>query len=162
MAREAIFSILGSKTQGARVLDLLAGSGALGFEAVSRGADFALLCDSASSAIRSLNTNLHKIPLSCQERVKILKAAFPKETASLTRFAPFDLVFLDPPYKDREIAENFLLRAQNYNLLSPGALAIWEQEREDLHSIDPEKLKSWKLIDSRAWGRTGAAFFELE
>jgi 16S rRNA (guanine966-N2)-methyltransferase len=101
-AREGLFSSLGSEVAGAQVLDLFCGTGAVGIEALSRGADHATLVDIAPAAIAAVRDNLRRTGL--HERATVSRAdARRLDPRSLTRPtsvtpAGFDLVFLDPPY----------------------------------------------------------------
>ena len=96
--KEALFSILGSRIYGARVLDLYGGSGALALEAVSRGADSAVICDLSAKACAVIQENIDT--LNCGDKVKLLRM---KDTAALSALQKksdaFDLIFLDPPYR---------------------------------------------------------------
>ena len=105
--REALFSILGDRVQDAQVLDLFAGSGALGLEALSRGAATATFVDSAPAAVAALRANLEALGADAEVRradaVRFLRAA-PGKTRH------YDLVLLDPPYRlaerlGRELSE---------------------------------------------------------
>src|SRR5262249_45688248 len=97
--REALFSILGTRTHEARVLDLFAGSGALGIEALSRGAAEVTFVDDATQAINAINANLQALNAHAtvrrQDALKFLSAA--RKSG-----AQYDLVFLDPPYRHAE------------------------------------------------------------
>lgn len=91
--REALFSVLGD-LRGARVLDLFAGTGALGIEALSRGASSATFVERARPALAALRENLTTLGLLGEARV----LAAPARRAAVTLEGPFDLVFADPPY----------------------------------------------------------------
>ena len=103
--REAVFNSLCSNysrdltLEGANVLDLFAGSGALGFEALSRGANHCVFCDVNAKAISTLKKNSSALNVS-DESFSIIKIDYKSENISetLSPFAPFDLVVLDPPY----------------------------------------------------------------
>ncbi|MBQ7335346.1 MAG: 16S rRNA (guanine(966)-N(2))-methyltransferase RsmD [Clostridia bacterium] len=98
--KEAIFSMLQFELQEARVLDLFAGSGQLALEALSRGAAQAVLCDASKNAIRIIRTNAEKTRLLPQ--CEIICTDY--RTLLMQRLrgcAPFDLVFLDPPYAQK-------------------------------------------------------------
>jgi 16S rRNA (guanine966-N2)-methyltransferase len=125
--REALFNILvhayGDPVSGARVLDLFAGTGALGLEALSRGAAFALFIDAGAEARALLRENIAALGLGGVTRVfrrdaAKLGAAHPVE--------PFSLVFLDPPYR-QGLGERALAAAQAGGWLAPGALAVVEE-----------------------------------
>jgi 16S rRNA (guanine966-N2)-methyltransferase len=125
--RESLFNILvhayGDPVTGARVLDLYAGTGALGLEALSRGAAFALFVDDAAEARALLRENIATLGLGGVTRIfrrdaTRLGPAHPVE--------PFSLVFLDPPY-GKGLAEKALVSAQAGGWLAPGALIVVEE-----------------------------------
>jgi 16S rRNA (guanine966-N2)-methyltransferase len=93
-AREGLFSSLGSEVVDARVLDLFAGTGAVGIEALSRGAAHATFVDSATKAIAVIRENLRRTGLA--DRATVIRSDATRSLASHAR--EFDLVFLDPPY----------------------------------------------------------------
>lgn len=125
--REALFNILahayGDPVAGARVLDLFAGTGALGLEAVSRGAAFALFIDDAAEARALIRANVEALGLGGVTRIfrrdaTRLGAAHPVE--------PFSFVFADPPY-GRGLAEQALVAARDGGWLTPDALVVVEE-----------------------------------
>ncbi len=125
--RETLFNILqhayGDPVSGARVLDLFAGTGALGLEALSRGADFALLVDEGAEARAILRENIATLGLGGVTRVfrrdaTKLGAAHPVE--------PFTLAFVDPPY-GKGLAERALASALAGGWLAPDALVVVEE-----------------------------------
>ncbi len=125
--REALFNILvhayGDPVTDARVLDLFAGTGALGLEALSRGAGFALFVDDAAPARALLRENVAVLGLAGVARIfrrdaTRLGAAHP--------LAPFSLAFLDPPY-GQGLAEKALAAARAGGWLAPGALVVVEE-----------------------------------
>ena len=125
--RESLFNILihayGDPISGARVLDLFAGTGALGIEAVSRGAKFALFVDNGAEARALLRNNVEALGLGGVTKVyrrdaTNLGAAHPVE--------PFSLVFLDPPY-GKGLAENALASLRDGGWLTPAALLAVEE-----------------------------------
>src|SRR2546423_3456173 len=125
--RESLFNILihayGDPITGARVLDLFAGTGALGMEALSRGAAFALFVDDGAEARALLRQNVEALGLAAIARIfrrdaTKLGAAHPVE--------PFSLVFLDPPYR-QGLAEKALASALAGGWLTPDALIVVEE-----------------------------------
>jgi len=125
--RESLFNILahgyGDPTTGARVLDLFAGTGALGLEAMSRGAAFALLIDDGAEARALIRQNVDALGLGGVTRV------FRRDATRLGAVhpnAPFGLVFLDPPYR-KGLAEKSLISLRDGDWLAPEALVIVEE-----------------------------------
>lgn len=125
--RESLFNILvhayGDAVSGARVLDLFAGTGALGLEALSRGAAFALFVDDAAGARALLRENIAALGLGGVTRI------FRRDATRLGPahpLAPFSLVFLDPPY-GKGLAERALVSARDGGWLAAGALIVVEE-----------------------------------
>src|SRR5262245_47937855 len=110
MVREALFSALDARgaVVDARVLDLYAGSGALAIESLSRGAEFATLVERNRRAVEAINTNLETLGFDEQARV-VSQDATRYAGSSAPSDAPFDLVFLDPPYEMSDEAVDALL-----------------------------------------------------
>ena len=142
--REALFSILGARVPQARVLDLFAGSGALGIEALSRGALEVTFVDDAHAAIKAIKANLQA--LSVQGRVQKSDALRHLAHASNTG-AQYDLVFLDPPYRQAERLARPLSEALPA-VLAPGAVAVAESDRRAPLALD------LPLHDERRYGDT--------
>ena len=125
--REALFNILthsyGDPVAGARVLDLFAGTGALGIEAISRGADYALFVDEGVEARALLRDNVESLGLGGVTRI------FRRDASRLGPahpLDPFSLVFLDPPY-GKGLAEKSLISARDGGWLMPKALLVVEE-----------------------------------
>lgn len=98
--RESVMSMVYSARdgfEGARVLDAFAGSGALGLEALSRGASQAVFCDKDAGAVRVVQSNVKACGLGA-DRAQVVSGDVLALASRLKRFGPFDLVFLDPPY----------------------------------------------------------------
>jgi 16S rRNA (guanine966-N2)-methyltransferase len=142
--REALFSVLGDRVDGARVLDLFAGSGALGIEALSRGAAHATFVDSAPAAIRSLTANLSALGADAEVRRADARRFLGAASANGRHY---DLVFLDPPYRlaGRLGGE---LAAALPSVLAPGAVVVTESDRRAPLELELE------LIDERRYGDT--------
>jgi 16S rRNA (guanine966-N2)-methyltransferase len=125
--REALFNILthayGDPVTGARVLDLFAGTGALGIEAISRGASYALFVDDGVEARALLRNNTESLGLGGVTRI------FRRDATKLGLahpLEPFSLVFLDPPY-GKGLAEKALISAHEGGWLAPNALIVVEE-----------------------------------
>ena len=142
--REALFSILAGRVAGARVLDLFAGSGALGLEALSRGAAAVTFVERAPAALRVLRANLDALGAEGEvvrgEAVKWLRAA----SAGARQY---DLVFLDPPYRQAE-ALGATLSGLLPAVLGPDALVVAESDRRA-----PLEL-TIPTLDERRYGDT--------
>jgi 16S rRNA (guanine966-N2)-methyltransferase len=142
--REALFSILGPHVLGATVLDLFAGSGALGLEALSRGAARVTFVESAPAALRALRANLDALGAEADvvraDAVKWLRAASGGERQ-------YSLVFLDPPYR-RAAALGAALSDALPAVLAPHALVVSESDRRT-----PLEL-TIPMTDERRYGDT--------
>jgi 16S rRNA (guanine966-N2)-methyltransferase len=126
--REALFSALEARgaVAGARVLDLYAGSGALGLEAASRGADSVVLVDSAPDAVGTMRRNLRSLEL---ERVQVVHSTAERYVDGPPAGIAFDLVFCDPPYAvSRERLSEVLHALTRKGLLAPGGLLVVERQ----------------------------------
>jgi 16S rRNA (guanine966-N2)-methyltransferase len=142
--REALFSILGARVPGARVLDLFAGSGALGIEALSRGAASATFVDDAPPAVKAIRGNLDALGASAE--IRRTDALRYLGTASAGG-AQYDLLFLDPPYRHAERLASRLSEALPA-VLAPGAVAVAESDRRAPLALD------LPLHDERRYGDT--------
>jgi len=148
--RETLFNILlhryADPITGARVLDLFAGTGALGLEAISRGADFALFIDNAAEARSLLRENVAVLGLGGVSRIFRRDATRLGEVHAL---APFSLVFLDPPY-GRGLAEEALASALAGGWIAPDALLVVEEAAKASFSVPEgfDELERRVLDDS--------------
>jgi 16S rRNA (guanine966-N2)-methyltransferase len=142
--REALFSILADRVDGACVLDLFAGSGALGIEALSRGAAAATFVDSAPAAIRAVRANLEALAAEAEVRRSDARRFLDSASGDARQY---DLVFLDPPYRlaGRLGGE---LTAALPAVLAPGAAVIAESDRRA-----PLELQL-PILDERRYGDT--------
>lgn len=149
--REAVFQILGDPA-GARVLDLFAGSGALGIEALSRGAAHATFVDSGRPALEAVRGNL--AALGVGDRASVIAAdaiAFARRPPA----EPWTLVFLDPPYASELGAR--ALEAIPIAALAPGAVIVVEHDRRH---PPPDAAGSLLRTDQRRYGDTHLSFYE--
>lgn len=147
--KETLFNIIGPYFKGGKVLDLYAGSGALGIEAVSRGMDEAVLVDSNHTATRVINEN-----------IQITKESFKFEVLNTSsdaainllanRHEKFRLIFLDPPYANHTI-EKDIEQIINQDLLDEVALIVCEVASE---VTLPEEIMGIQLWDERRFGKS--------
>jgi 16S rRNA (guanine966-N2)-methyltransferase len=150
--KEALFSILGP-LDGARVLDLYAGTGALGIEALSRGAGHSVFVESSREALSVLKANVEALTLS--DRVAVVASEVARAKRAIERERPYDLVFVDPPYE--ELAKALVTVADlttSFELLtSEGVLVVEHASR------DAVLLPNLEAVDTRRYGSTTLTFF---
>ena len=152
--RESLFNILQGDVPGASVLDLFAGSGALGLESISRGAQAAVFVDSARIAIDCLRKNVEKLGFNAQ--AQILPGEWHLAIRRLARQkSQFDLVFLDPPYA-MEDTTGMMAALADAGLLSGGALMVVEHRK----GADPAPHPLFTLRDKRCYGDTEISFLD--
>jgi 16S rRNA (guanine966-N2)-methyltransferase len=142
--REALFSILGARVLDARVLDLFAGSGALGLEALSRGAKGVTFVDDDRAAIAAIKSNLSALGAAAQVRHSDALRFLSGASAGGDQY---DLVFLDPPYRHAERLARPLSEALPA-VLAPGAVAVAECDRRAPLALE------LSLNDERRYGDT--------
>ncbi|MDF1669441.1 MAG: 16S rRNA (guanine(966)-N(2))-methyltransferase RsmD [Roseovarius sp.] len=148
--RESLFNILGSRIdlQDARVLDMFAGTGALGLEALSRGAAQACFVESGRASLKLLNNNIALCGVEGQ--VQVLSRDVRRMSDNPQ--APYDLIFLDPPY-GKSMGEAALATALQGGWIAQDALIVWEESKP---VIAPQGLK---LLDERRYGDTMIRLF---
>ena len=149
-AREALFGILGDAVRGVSVLDAYAGSGALGFEALSRGASRAVFVESESTALTTLRKNVERLGLTQRSRVHQGRVLDLVRHRVLT--GPFGVVFVDPPYGSEERGP-FLDAA--LELVGPGGLIVLERDGQDPR----ERCTGLELFRTSAQGRCHFDFY---
>jgi len=155
--KESLFNIIASDVPGARVLDLFAGSGALGIEALSRGAASACFVERSRPAAAVLQSNLERTRF--EDRARLVVADVYRALSRLAREgASFDLVFVDPPY-EREEGARCVAQLSALNLLAPGGLVVVEHRREEDMPVVIENLTK---IRSVRYGRTALSFFRAK
>ncbi|MFH0810434.1 MAG: 16S rRNA (guanine(966)-N(2))-methyltransferase RsmD [Pseudomonadota bacterium] len=161
--REAVFSILGEDVVGARVLDLFAGTGAMGLEALSRGAAWVTFVDHGREALALINRNA---ALCGFQSLAVVRADPTRDLARLKRrgFAPlkeerlYDLVFLDPPYGQGLVAKT-LTELAGAALLAPMATVVAEHGPADEKIPPPQTAGPLSRTDSRRYGDVRVTFF---
>ncbi len=147
--REALFAVLGKRVEEARVLDLFAGSGALGFEAMSRGAGSVVFVDNDAAAVMSIRRNAvhllqdpHRwrvVPMSAARALRMLRGTF-------------DVVLVDPPYQ-RGATEELALIVQR-GLLAQGGVVVWEHPSGAANQLPA----SMRIIKEAKYGDTSLTF----
>jgi 16S rRNA (guanine966-N2)-methyltransferase len=156
--REAVFNILshgidGFVLDGARVIDLFAGTGALGIEAISRGAGYCLFVEEAPEARALIRTNVEALGLTGVTRIFRRDAT---DIGPCGNMEPYAVAFLDPPY-GKGLGEKALIALRDGKWLTPGAVIVIE-ERADVTIALPEGFTE---LDRRTWGDTQAIFARL-
>jgi 16S rRNA (guanine966-N2)-methyltransferase len=129
MLRESLFNVLGPRVEDSRFLDLFAGTGAVGIEALSRGAAFVALVENHSATVRLIRENLGSLEISTGALVvpRDAKSALTKlEKESL---APFDFIFLDPPYGDENKYQEVLQALEKSPLVNDSTVIIAEHRK---------------------------------
>ena len=157
--RESLFNILGARNdvdiEGARVIDLFAGSGALGIEAMSRGASWCLFVEQNAEARAAIRENLEALSLFGVTRIHRRSA-----TSLGQRPAPlgdaFTLAFLDPPY-EKALCEPALNELASGQWLQPGAIVVVEQSSKET----PVQAGQFKELDRRQYGASQIGIYQF-
>ena len=152
--RQALFEILGP-LPGASVLDLYAGTGALGIEALSRGAARAVFVETHAAALSAIRRNLEQLELTSD--AVVLQVPVERVGRALRNQGPFDLVLCDPPWDTLDRALQALERLLRPELLVPGARVVIEHPAE--RTVELERVPDVVKSHVRRWGDTGASFF---
>jgi len=155
--RGALFNIIGSRVQDARVLDLFGGSGALALEALSRGAESAVIADNSRQAWQAIDRNARNVLKEDFElRVAIVHSDYRSAISSLEGRI-FDLVFLDPPYRMTEAYGDSLSRLLAADMLAPGCLVVMERHK----GAEVPLPQAVSVFDTRHYGDTSVDFAEI-
>ena len=152
--KEAMFSILTNETYGARVLDLFAGSGGLGIEALSRGAEYCLFADSSRRSLSLIKMNLQHCKV--EENTKVVAGDYSKVLKNLAGRIedgleePFDIIILDPPYDAGFMDEVFRLIAEGGILAEGGTIVAEHKKHEELpdlfHGFTKSKERRYGVV----------------
>jgi 16S rRNA (guanine966-N2)-methyltransferase len=155
LVREAIFNLIGQDVSGARVLDLFAGTGSLGIEALSRGAQWVLFIDCSEKALRLIRQNLERCGLGGRGVVvkKDLNKGLPWRNPLLRE--EMDLVFMDPPYRKGMIAPLLEALSERQVLSSLPLVVAETSKRESL----PDRVGELRLVEERRYGDTRIHIF---
>jgi 16S rRNA (guanine966-N2)-methyltransferase len=164
-ARQAIFNVLEHaawsplveppRWNGRRVLDLFAGSGALGLEAMSRGAAFCLFVETDERARGAIRDNVEAASATGSTRIH-RRDATDLGPRPASAGAAFDFLFLDPPY-GRGLGERALAGTAAGGWMQPGALAVWERGAGEAEVEAP----GWSVLDARTYGAARVLFLRF-
>ena len=150
-ARNAMFNSIGSEIEGARVLDLFAGSGSLALEALSRGADSAVLVEKDRIAAKIIQKNIDMLGVA--DKAKVVKSTVFNWLHTVETEA-FDVIFADPPYHDPQ----FSTISQAFRLLKPGALMVLSHPGK---GEVPSKT-GVVVVDNRSYGNLNLTLYRLD
>ncbi len=150
--REAVFSMLIGKVEGATVLDLFAGSGSLGLEALSRGAEFCVFNEGDRKNYKILKNNIANCK--AEEISSTYNNDFRKALILANR--EFDIIFVDPPYREGYYCEVFEL-VEEYGLLADGGVIVAEHLNDNELS---DNMLSFSRTKHKRYGTIGVDFFE--
>lgn len=142
--KEALFSILTQKIRDSRVLDLFAGTGNLGIEALSRGAKLCVFADSSRESLRLIRENIAHCK--AEEGARVEAGDYRKVLGNQTE--PFDIILLDPPYNKGLLDDCFRLISENHLLTEEGVI-VAEHRREE---IMPEEFYGFRKKKERRYG----------
>jgi 16S rRNA (guanine(966)-N(2))-methyltransferase RsmD len=151
--KESIFNILRGQIEGRVVLDLFAGTGNLGIEALSRGAKKVIFVEKARQALRLIQRNLSQFGL--EERSEVLPIDANRAIGILKRRGKtFDLIFMDPPY-EKGLIERSLAKLISHPIYHRESILVIEHHRRELV---PPGIHGWDLIRQRQMGETVISF----
>ncbi len=168
VVKEALFNVLGQRIRGACFLELFAGSGSVGIEALSREAGSVIFVENNRLCVRSIEDNLRRLGISYASGLKSRDAQAGVQVGLLSIDAQqaikilwqngkkFDLIFLDPPYHRDEL-KNCLIKLYQYDILKPRSLVIAEHNQSQGL---PEALGGLRRVLSKRYGKTLLSFYQ--
>lgn len=159
LLRAAVFNILQNNIEGARVLDLCAGSGAMGFEALSRGAAFVHFVEKDKAAAHCIRQNV--TTLKAENETKLVQS---DALSTLHFYAKnqirFDLIYIDPPYAHLDLCKNILEYLDEHPILNPDGWILLEGgHKQNTSQLPP--FKNLKVVDERTYGKSSLIFIKL-
>ena len=152
--KESIFNIIQNDIQGSSFLDLFSGSGAIGLEAVSRGARKAILCDKSKEAISIINKNIEKTHLA--EQIEIYNVDFEECLKRIKEH--IDIIYIDPPYQTDYIQKSLKI-LENSEIVTDETKIILETDNEQRILQEIKELK-FEIIDKRKYGIAHIIFLQ--
>jgi len=151
--KESLFNILGSEVEGKVVLDLFAGTGNLGIEALSRGAERVIFVEKGRKALQLIQRNIAQIGL--EGRVEIIPRDANRAIGILMEKGEiFDLILMDPPY-EKGLIKRTLLKLISHPIYATGSILVIEHDRREPM---PDTLEGWNLVRERRLGDTVISF----
>lgn len=158
--KEALFSIIQAYVPGSEFLDLFAGSGQIGIEALSRGASRVTLVERSGQAAAIISKNIAKIRLDGSDEIRLHKKSVAQALELLGQAGEkFDIIFMDPPYKDvPQRLEETAKYIQDFDMLSPEGMLIVEHDKD---CEMPEEIGGLKCVRSCSYGLTVITFFKV-
>ena len=149
--KEAVFSMIGEYIDGASVIDLFAGSGNLGLEALSRGANVCYFCDNSDESIRLLKSNIELCKAGGRSR--IFHGDFRKALSGIPEKA--DIIFLDPPY-EKELLEKCFINISETGALKEGGIIVAEHDGK---MILCEIISSFNKMKEKKYGKVFVSLY---
>ncbi|MGM0596366.1 MAG: 16S rRNA (guanine(966)-N(2))-methyltransferase RsmD [Myxococcota bacterium] len=156
IVRKGIFDVIGHFWEGGQILDIFAGTGIMGLEALSRGFENSVFIDNSSVAagIISRNTAL----LNLKDQTEIYKMKFSRGLELLKKYnLEFDLIYLDPPYKQVDLINITLELIWEYKLVKENGIILAEHSSQN--QAPESKIKDLQLKRSKNWGETVVGFY---
>ena len=151
--KESLFNILQNRIYDSKILDLFAGSGAIGLELLSRGAKEAILCDNSYKAVQIIKENVIKTHF--EDKTKIINNDY-KNTLDTLKNEKFDIIFLDPPYESQFDIQAIKIIIDNDMLSKEGIIILeTDNEKEKKEMIDKLDIN---VYDLRSYGRVSLFF----
>ncbi|HEY9787496.1 MAG TPA: 16S rRNA (guanine(966)-N(2))-methyltransferase RsmD [Candidatus Obscuribacterales bacterium] len=148
--RQAVFNILGARTNGARFLDICAGTGLIGLEALSRGAKSLIAVEENRQMVKAIQASLKKLGYEAEVIAGDLRQVLP-----VLEGQQFDIIFADPPYGS-PLTNSILTSVDKYSLLAEAGVFIIEHARNQALPDETERLLK---SDVRHYGQTSLTFF---
>ena len=153
--KESVFNIIQNKIADAIILDLFAGSGAIGIEFISRGAKKAYFCEKAHNAIKMIYQNLNKTKF--ENQAEVFEMDYKKCLLKLAeRKEQFNIIYIDPPYK-ANIAANAIKQIISLDLIAQNGIMIIETDEIERNLLELEELQV-EVYDLRKYGRANLIF----